>query len=204
MQTKWIIKKLKFKFSFNLFKRLTYNITCFTEFKNYIERCIMENQNFGILSFKRNINLGIFVCSFLVTLIIILYAILVSGGFGLSLNDFLKGQDPNNVSSNGEFNSQGPLIFIWSCILLVLFILAYWFSISLLIVINVYLIKKYKKLKDDNWLIKVINEKKKIILNSTLFILFPIALFLSLIHLIISFKKIKALKLKTKELIINK
>lgn len=164
----------------------------------------MENQKPGILSFKRNINLGIFICSFLVTLIIILFAILVSGGFGLSLNDFLKGKDPNSPTENGQFNSQGPLIFIWSCILLVLFILAYWFSISLLIVINAYLIKKYKKIKDDNWSIKVKNEKKKVILNSTLFILFPVALFLSLVQLIISFKKIKALKLKTKELVINK
>lgn len=164
----------------------------------------MENQKLGVLSFKRNINLGIFVCSFLVTLIIILFAILVSGGFGLSLNDFLKGQDPNSVTKNDQFNSQGPLIFIWSCILLVLFILAYWFSISLLIVLNSYLIKKYKKQKDDNWSIKIKNEKKKIILNSTLFILFPVALFLSLVHLIISFKKIKALKLKTKEFVINK
>lgn len=164
----------------------------------------MENQNLGILNFKKNINLGIFICSFLVTLIIILFAILVSGGFGLPLDDFLKGQNPANAVPNGQFNSQGPLIFIWSCILLVLFILAYWFSISLLIVINAYLIKKYKKIKDDNWSIKVKNEKKKIILNSTLFILFPVALFLSLFQLIINFKKIKSLKLKTKELVINK
>lgn len=164
----------------------------------------MEKQNLGILNFKRNINLGIFICSLLVTIIIILFAILVSGGFGLSLSDFLKGQNPSSNVSNDEFNSQGPLIFIWSCILLVLFILAYWFSISLLIVQNTYLIKKYKSQQDNNFLIKVKNEKKKIILNSTLFILFPVALFLSLVELVINFKKIKTLKLKTKELIINK
>lgn len=164
----------------------------------------MENQNLGILNFKKNINLGIFVCSVLVTLIIVLFAILVSGGFGLPLDDFLTGQNPANAVPNGQFNSQGPLIFIWSCILLVLFILAYWFSISLLIVQNVYLIKKYKNQQDNNLSIEIKNEKKKIILNSTLFILFPLALFLSLIQLIYSFKKIKALKLKTKELVINK
>lgn len=164
----------------------------------------MENQNLGILNFKKNINLGIFVCSVLVTLIIVLFAILVSGGFDLPLDDFLTGQNPANAVPNGQFNSQGPLIFIWSCILLVLFILAYWFSISLLIVQNVYLIKKYKNQQDNNLSIEIKNEKKKIILNSTLFILFPLALFLSLIQLIYSFKKIKALKLKTKELVINK
>lgn len=164
----------------------------------------MENQNLGILNFKKNINLGIFVCSVLVTLIIVLFAILVSGGFGLPLDDFLTGQNPANAVPNGQFNSQGPLIFIWSCILLVLFILAYWFSISLLIVQNAYLIKKYKNQQDNNLSIEIKNEKKKIILNSTLFILFPLALFLSLIQLIYSFKKIKALKLKTKELVINK
>lgn len=164
----------------------------------------MENQNLGILNFKKNINLGIFVCSVLVTIIIVLFAILVSGGFGLPLDDFLTGQNPANAVPNGQFNSQGPLIFIWSCILLVLFILAYWFSISLLIVQNVYLIKKYKNQQDNNLSIEIKNEKKKIILNSTLFILFPLALFLSLIQLIYSFKKIKALKLKTKELVINK
>lgn len=164
----------------------------------------MENQNLGILNFKKNINLGIFVCSVLVTLIIVLFAILVSGGFGLPLDDFLKGENPANAVPNGQFNSQGPLIFIWSCILLVLFILAYWFSISLLIVQNVYLTKKYKSQQDNNLSILVKNGKKKIILNSTLFILFPLALFLSFIQLISSFKKIKALKLKTKELVINK
>lgn len=178
----------------------------------------MENQNLGILNFRKNINLGIFICSVLVTLIIVLFAILVSGGFGLPLDDFLTGQNPANAVPNGQFNSQGPLIFIWSCILLVLFILAYWFSISLLIVQNAYLIKKYKNQQDNNLSIEVKNgkrkilsnstslenEKKKIILNSTLFILFPLALFLSLIQLIYTFKKIKALKLKTKELVINK